>query len=162
MKLIKLGFTKMAKGEKNAPPSLKLPKPVSLIDSPNKIVGREIVDKQINTAITKPWKPTNPITRKIISSISKDVQSYASGNKKVWDDKFKKFEKQIKDPKKVLGGVAVAGLYFAGKKHPKLENAVNVLKERKFNIINKPKQKLSFSVPKNKKGTWGLNWSKTF
>ena len=54
MKLIKLGFTKMAKVEKNAPPKLDLPKPVPLVNYPSKIVGRDIVDKQINQAISKP------------------------------------------------------------------------------------------------------------
>lgn len=51
----------------------------------------------------------------------------------------------------VGAGVGV-GLYFAGKKHPKLENAINVIKDRQINIINKPNQRLSFTIPKKKSG----------
>ena len=162
-KLRDLGFTKLAKEETNVS-KVKLVKPkikIPSTDELNAYSGKQHMENLLKS--NKPGPPKlHPVTSAVLSSISKDVQTYTSGDKKVWDKKWDKFEKNIKDPKKVLGAGIGAGLYFAGKKHPKLENAVNVIKDRQINFINKKDQRLSLTVPKNKKGHWNLSWSKTF
>lgn len=154
-KLRKLGFTKIAKKD------ISVPKTMNPIDVKPMIDSEQRLKSYIDTANPKP-KPMKPSTVKILKSISKDLNAYQAGDKKVWAKKYKKIKTKFKDPKNIVGAGAGVGLYLASKKNPKLENFVNIVSDRKINFINKPKQRLSLQVPKSKKGTWRLNWSKAF
>lgn len=152
-KLRKLGFTKLAKET--------LPKTLKPVDIKPTVDPERRLQSYIDAQNPRP-KPLKPSTQKILRSISKDLNAYKAGDKKVWDRKYQKIKTKLKEPKNIVGAGAGVGLYLASKKNPKLENFVNLVADRKINFINKPKQKLSLKVPTSKDGTWRLNWSKAF
>lgn len=89
MKLIKLGFTKLAKEEKSVPKQtpnlLTLPKVEPLPkQTPNNYIGKNIVRENLDMySNTITPKPIHPITKKVLTGISKDFREYAAGNTKV-------------------------------------------------------------------------------